>query len=196
MDKQLINTLEEFEDICVKNTSSIHYHPESYLMKYNFSINILLDVFCTDYMEWSFEDNYYNDFCLDMVIKYQPHIDIDKYKNLLKDLNDVFELVKRSELVLEFFNKNKQMNRISCWKYDFIDEYYKYLEQMNNDNREKIDDIIINDYINLLQTNKYCLIKKLYNSDEKIISKEELIIKVKQIFNDLPKYEYSSILPI
>jgi len=191
MDKPQINTLKEFENICLINNYSKHYHPEKYLKKYNYSINILLNIFCTDYMIMCYEDYYYNDFSLDMIIQYQPHINIDEFKILVKDLDSMIELVKHTELVLELFDKNKSIQIISRWKYESIENYYDNLIKINNN--IQFNNIIINDYVNLLQINKYCIINKLYNLDEKIISKEDVIKKAKQIKNILHDLEYSLI---
>ncbi len=194
--KQKINTLEEFENICLKNSSG-HYHPEKYLKKYDFSPNILLDVFCTDYMVWCYEDYYYNDFSLDMVIEFQPHVNIDEFKIMVRDLDSIFELVKRSELILELFYKNKSIQNITSYCYESIDNYYNYLVNLNKTANKEFDSIVIRDYIDLLKTNKCSVSKKFYNqSSDFLISKEDVVKKAQEILNILPDDEYSLIIPL
>jgi len=196
MDKPLITTLEEFENICIKKYRSGHYHPERYLINYNFSPNILLDVFCTDYMVWCYEDYYYNDFNLNMVSEFQPHIDIEKFKTLAEDLDSILELVKHSELVLELFYKFKSIRQVTRYYYEIIEDYYDNLVELNSKKNEEFDSIVIQDYINLLKTNKCAIIKKFYNSNDIIESKEDVVTKAKEILNILPKEEYSTIIPL
>ena len=201
--KQVINTLEEFKNICLKkNCFSGHYNPEKFLKKYIYSVNILLDVFYTDYMIWCYEDYYYNDFCLSMISQYQPHINIDEFIILTQDLDSVLELLKRSKLVLELFYNSKSIQTISRWKYEIIEDYCDYLIKINDENdendenNENYNNTIIIDYVNLLMTNKCCIVKKFYSLNEKIVSKEDVITKAKQIINILSNIEYSSILPL
>lgn len=196
MNKQHINTLEEFENICLKNMKLSRYNPKQYLMKYNYSQNILLDIFCTDYMIWCFEDYYSNDFNLDMITKYQLHINIDEFKILLFDLSQVLELVKRSELILELIEKNKSMQSMSSWVYEEISDYWNELYNIYTNSNEKFFDIVIRDYIDLLAKNKCSIVKKFYNPYLIPMSKQDIIMKAKHILDTLPKIEYSIILPL
>ena len=49
----MISTIEQFDKL---PTKSGHYRPEYYLSRYKFSLQILLDVFATDYMVYCYED--------------------------------------------------------------------------------------------------------------------------------------------
>ncbi len=189
--KQHINTLEDFSNICWNDaTLSGHYCPKKYLKKYNFSPNVLLDVFCTDYMIFSYEDNYYNDFNLSMIREYQPHINIDEFKLLSKELDSVMELIKRSELLLEVIENNETIGSISKWQYNNISNYIDQLIKLDIKNKEIFNKVMVDNYLNYIQTNKYS------GEMKNIESNQDPITIAKCILNTIPKVQYSSILSI
>ena len=84
--KLFIKSEEEFDRL---NDYSCRYRPMRYLSKYHFSIEALLDIFCSDSEVGCYEDYYYNDFDLDMVVQTQPHINIPSFKELWADLDEI-----------------------------------------------------------------------------------------------------------
>lgn len=85
----MISTIEQFDKL---PTKSGHHRPEYYLSRYKFSLQILLDVFATDYMVYCCEDWYYNDFTPKMVAEYQHHIDISQFVQLYNELQIILRL--------------------------------------------------------------------------------------------------------
>lgn len=182
---KMITTKEEINNI---PSFSSHYKPHSYLSKYKFSKEILLDIFCSEYMVYCFEDYYYDDITLNMIEEYQPHIDIEEFVELWYDLDSIREIELYCDLIIETIEK-KSIKNISSWKYNLIEDYIKKI---------KIDNIyitLLDNFIFLLENNKYILIKNLYNKDEKIDTEELLIKKAYALLKTIP-CKYSSILPL
>lgn len=191
----MINTLEEFENICEKDKNLIgsHYNPKKILSKYKFSLNMLLNIFASNYLIYSYEDYYYNNFNLEMIKKYQSHIDIDEYERMKKKLNDILELEKRSEFLTEIIEKNiDSISLISTWKYDIISDYLEKLENIKN---EKFIDIIIQDYVNLLFSNNFSITNNFFeNLDIFNLTKYDLLLKSKEIIKFIESPKYSKFL--
>jgi hypothetical protein len=184
----MISTLEEVDKID-ENIRGYYYRPESYLSKYLFTKEILLDVFCSQYLVTTFEDDYYDDFCIDMVAKYQPHIDVEEFLKLWKDLDEI--------LVVEQFCR-------------YIINYPKYVVKFLYNSINKYIEIPIYEFIELmisvLNENKYII--KLETLKNKIIDITNInadhdhnnkIDDFKKIANEILLQipaRYSSILPL
>lgn len=193
----MITNFDELDNIC-QNDNSLgrHYKPKNYLTKYKFSINMMLDAFCTDYLVYTYEDYYYDDFNENMVKEYQPHINYGEFIILKKDLDSIIELEKRSELLIEIIEKNIEPSSIISWKYEKIDDYLCDLFVKIKDKSSELNNILITDYIDLLKKNKYSIVKKCYSEEESLLTTESIIKKAREIIKSFPSYEYSSILPL
>ncbi len=187
-DLDYISTIEEFNKLPIRG----HYNPEKYLSKYKFSQNMLLNIFCTDKMHFCFEDYYYDDFNLNMVKKYQPHINVNEFKKLWNEIDIIREAELHSLLIIELFEENYSVSAIRTWTYELIENYILKIKKHDNNN---IFDVIKPDYKKLLKNNKFIQSKKLYDQYEKIETREELIQKAKQIIKAIPD-DYTSILPL
>jgi hypothetical protein len=171
----MITTKEELDNIKV---SGSHYKPEKYLANYLFSQEILLNYFCTDYFVYCYEDYYYNDISIDMIMKYQPHINESKFIKLWNNLNIIREIELFCNLVLLLVKNKKKLFEISTYFYVLIEDLYS-------------EDTIINDFNNVLKTNKFIKYYNLYISP---INTEELAIqKAEEILKFIPS-EYTNIL--
>ncbi len=178
----MLTTEEEINNI---PSFSSHYKPHLYLSKYKFSKEILLDIFCSEYMVYCYEDYYYDDITLDMIEEYQPHIDIHEFALLWNDLDEIREIELYCYFVIEILEKNKTKRDISEWKYNLI--YNDYIKNNNN---------LIETFIEIMEINKYIKIKKLYDIEyDKINNNDKLLIKVKDILKNIPK-RYSEIIPL
>ncbi len=173
----MITTIEDIDKINIKQT---HYHPESYLKKYIFSKEILLDVFCSEYMIYCYEDYYYNDISINMIEKYQPHIDIVEFNKLWDDLDEIRIAELFSDYIINYPIK-------SLYKYNLIDKYI-----LNNN----FDDITII-YINTMKNNKFVQKHISYNNIylSKFDNSNNLISYANHILKHIPE-KYSSILPL
>lgn len=173
----MITTKEELDNI---KAPSSHYHPKYYLSKYLFSQEIILNYFCTDYFIYCFEDYYYNDISIDMITKYQPHIDENKFIELWNKLDIIRTAELFSTLILELFKNKKKLNNISLYFYELIEDLYT-------------EKTIISDFDKMLKNNNFIQYYYLYNST---INNESLAIqKAEQILKYIPKnYNYTNIL--
>jgi hypothetical protein len=173
------------DEVYALEMTGSHYRPEKYLKNYLFSKEILLDIFCSEEMVFCFEDYYYDDINLDMIQKYQPHINISEFTILWNDLDEI----RIAELFSEYIIKNP-VN--STYKYNIIEKYIKKYQ----DNKFDMN-ILLNDYKNMLIKNKF--IKKYNLCDENeinnIINRKTAIKKAHLILENIPN-KYSSILPL
>ncbi len=165
----MITTEEEIDKLYVGGS---HYNPESYLKNHIFSKEILLDVFCSEAMVYCYEDYYYDDISINMIEKYQPHIDIFEFKQLWNDLDEI----RIAELFSDYI-----INKPTCslYKYNLIEEY------ILNNNYNKISII----YIDTMKNNRFIQKYMLYNESKNIID------NAKYILDNIPN-KYSSILPL
>lgn len=190
-EKTIINSIEQFTNIPHKYG---HHRPEWYLSKYKFTECVLLDVFCTDYNHWCYEDYYYDNFSLWMVKKYQPEIDIVNFTIMWKQLNIILEAEFMSRLVIELCAENKPIDLISHYRYSMIGSYFT---QIKKSCRANLFGQLNEDYVHILKTNKY--IKKLnlgnLSSSTDIKTCEELVCVAQYVISTIPE-TYSLLLPI
>lgn len=189
----MITTIEQFDKL---PTKSGHYRPEYYLSRYKFSLSILLDVFATDYMVYCYEDWYYNDFTPKMVAEYQPHIDISQFTKLYNELQIILRLEKHSRFVIDILEKKPNLIILSEWNYEPIEKYVKDIKELYNIEKTELEKRVITDYIQILETNDYSKLKKLYIPDEPLDTPELVISKAYQVLKSIPYPNYSSILPL
>ncbi len=188
-DKQIISSIEQFVNLPHK---SGYYRPEWYLSKYRFNKEVLLDVFCTDYNHWCYEDYYYDDICLDMIAQFQPHIDIKEFAIAWAQLDIILEAEFMSRLVLDLYMENKLISSISDYKYDMISSYFSQIKKLR---QIELDKRLYKDYIQMLKTNKYIGKLKLFIDTNQINTCEELVEIARHIISTIPE-AYSSLLPI
>jgi len=191
-EKQIISSIEQFASLPHK---SGHYRPEWYLSKYQFTKEVLLDVFCTDYNHWCYEDYYYDDICLDMIAQYQPDIDIKEFANLWKQLDIILEAEFMSRLIIDLFEHKKLIGSISDYKYDMISGYFAQLKKLNQTSQTELNNRLCNDYIQMLKSNKYICKLKLPIDANGICKSEELVKIAQYILSTIPEV-YSSLLPV
>jgi len=185
----IISSIEQFASLPHK---SGHYRPEWYLSKYKFTKEVLLDVFCTDYNHWCYEDYYYDDFAIWMVEKYQPDIDIGEFKNMWAQLDIILQAEFMSRLVLELYVENKSISSISDYRYDMISSYFAQIKKIN---QADLFAQITKDYIQMCKTNKYISKLNLSIGVEQISTREELIQIAQYVVSTIPE-TYSLLLPI
>ncbi len=188
-EKQIISSIEQFANLPHK---SGHYRPEWYLSKYKFTKEVLLNVFCTDYNHWCYEDYYYDDICLDMIAQYQPDIDIKEFANLWKQLDIILEAEFMSRLIIDLFENKKLIVSISDYKYDMISGYFA---QLKKSNPSDLFPQLLNDYIQMCKSNKYINKLKLPIGANQISTCDELVQVAQYVVSTVPE-TYSSLLPI
>ncbi len=188
-EKQIISSIEQFDNIPHK---SGHYRPEWYLSKYKFTKEVLLDVFCTDYNHWCYEDYYYDDICLDMIAQLQPDINIEEFAIAWKQLNIILEAEFMSRLVLDLYKENKPISTISDYKYDMISKYFSQIKKIN---QTDLFAQIIKDYIQMCKINKYISKLNLPVGANQINTRDELIQVAQYVISTVPE-TYSSLLPL
>ncbi len=188
-EKQIISSIEQFDNIPHK---SGHYRPEWYLSKYKFTKEVLLDVFCTDYNHWCYEDYYYDDICLDMIAQYQPHIDIKEFAIAWAQLDIILEAEFMSRLIIDLFEHKKLIGSISDYKYDMISGYFSQIKKLSpNDLFAQL----LKDYIQMCKTNKYINKLKLPIGNNQISTCDELVQIAQHILSTITE-SYSSLLPV
>ncbi len=187
--KPVISSIEQFDNIPHK---SGHYRPEWYLSKYKFTKEVLLDVFCTDYNHWCYEDYYYDDICLDMIAQYQPDINIKEFAIAWAQLDIILEAEFMSRLVLDLYKENKPISTISDYKYDMISSYFA---QIKKSAKGDLFAQIIKDYIQMCKTNKYIGKLNLPVEPNQINTCDELIQVAQYVILTVPE-TYSSLLPL
>lgn len=187
----MISTIEQFDKL---PTKSGRYRPEYYLSRYKFSLPILLDVFATDYMVYCYEDWYYNDFIPGMVAEYQPHIDIVRFVQLYNELQIILRLEKHSRFVIDILEKKPNLIILSEWNYEPIEKYVEDIKKLYGIEKTELEKRIITDYIQILETNNYSKLKKLYIPDEILNTPELVICKANLVLKSIPYPNYSSIL--
>ena len=188
---KIISTEEEIDRL---PDTGCYYRPRIYLSKYHFTKEILLDVFCSESLVCTYEDDWYNDLDIKMIEEYQPHINIDEFRVLWKDLDEILEVQQFCNFILNYP------------KYVVVHNYNKISQYIN------IPDItiFIEKILPALNDNKY--IKK-YNLDKNleiisVINKKnienlsndldyitDLKVEVFKILLTIPK-KYSTILPL
>lgn len=187
--KPFISSEEEFYKLV--NICSGHFRPIRYLSKYSFSVQALLDIFCSDSQVYCYEDYYYNDFDLDMVAQTQPHIDIPSFTELWANLYEIRRVELTSELALELFEKKVSNKSISKWSNELIGGFVNKIIGLDQQN---VYPIFLLEYKNLLDTNKFVNLhnlKVLFELD----SPDSIIVQAKKILDSIPK-PYSSALPL
>ena len=181
----IISTIEEVDNLD-QNLSGYYYRPKIYLSKYLFTKEILLDVFCSEYLVSTFEDDYYNDLNIDMIVKYQPHINKREFLALWKDLDEILVVKQFCNFIINY------PNYVVRHFYNSISEYINYQGNIN-----KFIEIILH----ILKKNKY-IIK--YPPIDKIIYIGDLnqnndIDEIKKLARDILSQipsRYSSIIPL
>lgn len=172
----MITTKEELNNI---KMSGYHYHPKNYLSKYLFSQEILLECFCTDHFVFCFEDYYYNDISMDMITKYQHHID----ENIFIDMWNILDVIRTAELfsdlIIKLFKNNIKINQISTYFYELIEDQYTYCT-------------LIKDFDKMLQTNRFIQYYQLYDSP--IITENMAIQKAESILKLISDNDYITII--
>jgi hypothetical protein len=186
--KLFIKSGEEFDSL---NICSRHYRPMRYLSKYYFSIEALLDIFCSDSEVCCYEDYYYNDFCLDMVRQTQPHIDIQSLDLLWADLDEIREVELISKVGLDLFEKNISNKCIRSWPNELIGDF---VDKINVLEQDLVFPTFLSDYKKLIETNKFVQCYSLALNSE-IDSPNTVVTQAKKILNAIPK-PYSSALPL
>ncbi len=187
--KPFISSEEEFYKLV--NICSGHFRPIRYLSKYSFSVQALLDIFCSDSQVYCYEDYYYNDFDLDMVAQTQPHIDIPSFTELWDNLDEIRRVELTSEIALELFEKKVSNKSISKWSNELIGGFVNKIIGLDQQN---VYPIFLLEYKNLLDTNKFVNLhnlKLLFELD----SPDLIITQAKKILDSIPK-PYSSALPL
>ena len=176
MEPKIITTKAEVDDIEIHRH---HYRPTQYLKNYLFSKKILLDVFCSEYLVYCYEDYYYDDISLKQIAKYQPHIDIDEFKTLWDDLNEI----RIAKLYCNFLIKKPTTG---LYFYDLITDYSEDLNHTE----------LINNFGKMLQENRFIAKHIVFDETQNHKNTEHIIIeKAKQILAKIPS-EYSSLLPL
>jgi hypothetical protein len=186
--KLFIKSEEEFDEL---NICSGRYRPMQYLSKYHFSIEALLDIFCSDSEVGCYEDYYYNDFSLYMVEETQPHIDIPSFKELWADLDEIRTAELVSQVAIELFEKNVSNRYIRKWPNELI---ANFVDKINGLERDLVYPTFLSDYKNLIATNKFVEYYNLALNPE-LDSPETIVTQAKKILNAIPN-PYSSALPL
>lgn len=172
----MITSEEEFDQL---NIQGYYYRPEQYLSKYLFTQEILLDVFCSESLVCTFEDDYYNDINIDMIIEYQPHINSEEFLMLWKDLDEILVVEQFCRYILN--HPNYVVNHL----YNSISEMIK-IKDINQ---------FIKKMLIILETNKFIIKYNLNDKLQNITGISEMKIVVNEILAFFPK-KYSSILPL
>lgn len=183
--RSVISTIEEVNNID-QSISGYYYRPKIYLSKYLFTKEILLDVFCCNYLVSTFEDDYYNDLNIDMIVKYQPHIDKREFLTLWKDLDEILVVEQFCKFIINY------PNYVVRHFYNSISEYINYHGDIN-----KFIELILH----ILRKNKYINKYDLQDKIEYIgeINKYNEIEEIKKIAQDILSAipsSYSSIIPL
>ncbi len=182
--KPFINSEKEFDKL---NICSGHYRPMRYLSKYNFSVQALLDIFCSDSQVYCYEDYYYNDFDLNMVAQTQPHIDIPNLKVLWSDLDEIRTAELVSQVAIDLFEKKVSNRSLKEWTNELISDFINKIVDLD---KNLVFPIFLSEYKNLLETNKFVNshnLKLIFELD----SPDSIIIQAKKILDSIPK-PYSS----
>ncbi len=187
--KPFISSEEEFYKLV--NICSGHFRPIRYLSKYSFSVQALLDIFCSDSQVCCYEDYYYNDFDLDMVAQTQSHIDVPNLKVLWDDLDEIRRVELTSEIALELFEKKVSNKSISKWSNELIGGF---VDKIIGLDQQMVYPIFLSEYKNLLETNKFVNSHNLKVLFE-LNSPDSIIAQAKKILDSIPK-PYSSALPL
>lgn len=186
--KPFINSKEEFDQL---DDYSSHFRPMRYLSKYHFSIQALLDIFCSDSQVFCYEDYYYNDFDLDMVEQTQPHIDIPIFKALWDDLDEIRRVELASDIALDLFEKKVSNRSINKWSRELI---YELVDKISGLDKDSVFPVFVCEYKSLISTNKFVVAHSLKIQDE-LDTPDSIITQAKQILNSIPR-SYSSALPL
>lgn len=186
--KPFINSKEEFDQL---DDYSSHFKPMRYLSKYHFSIQALLDIFCSDSQVFCYEDYYYNDFDLDMVEQTQPHIDIVNLKVLWDDLDEIRRAELTSEIALDLFHKKIPNKSINKWSRELIDGLVDKIIGLEEDS---VFPVFVSEFKSLINSNKFI---NLYNLNiiHELDTPESIITQAIKILNSIPR-PYSSALPL
>jgi hypothetical protein len=158
-----------------------HYNPKNYLSKYLFSKEVLLNIFCSEELVSTYEDYYNDDIDLEMIQKYQPHIDIVEFRILWNHLNEI----RKAEYFCYFV---KQYPRLD------ISYRYNIIEYIIQDyKRDTPINKIIDDFKTHLLKNTY--IQKYYSLEKikKVVDLETMKQVANEIISGLPN-RYSDIL--
>jgi len=188
-ENQIICSIEQFDNLQHK---SGHYRPEWYLRKYQFTKEVLLDVFCTDYNHWCYEDYYYDDFSIWMLEKFQPHINIVEFTILWKQLDIILQAEFMSRLIVDLYVNAKPIGLISDYRYDMISSYFAQIKKLN---QTDLFAQLLKDYIQMLETNKYIMKLNLPIEANQISTCEELVNVAQYVVSTVPE-AYSSLLPL
>lgn len=188
---KIISTEEEVDKL---PDTGCYYRPRLYMSRYLFTKEILLDVFCSEKLVSTCEDDWYNDLSIEMIRTHQPHIDIIEFTQLWKDLDEILEVEQFCRFILNY------PKYVVVFNYNRISEYIK-----NPDITVFIEKIL-----SVLNENKYV---KKFNLDKNIhtiseINKKyienlvndteyiaDLKVEVIKILLTIPK-KYSTILPL
>jgi len=151
----MIITEEEVEQL---NLQGYYYRPKQYLSKYLFSQDILLDVFCSESLVCTFEDDYYNDLSIDMIEKYQTHINKEEFLLLWKDLDEILVVEQFCRYILNY------PKYVVHHFYNSISEFLKI-----KDINQFIAKLLI-----VLKTNKFIIKYDLYDKLQYITNIDEM----------------------
>ena len=83
---------------------------------------------------------------------------------------------------------------ISDWNYEPIEKYVEDIKKLYSIEKIELEKRVITDYIQILETNYYSKVKKLYIPDEPLDTLELVISKAHQVLKSLPYPNYSIIL--
>lgn len=178
---KIISTEEEIDKL---PSTGCYYRPRMYLSKYLFTKEILLDIFCSERLVCTFEDDWYNDLNVEMIKEYQPHIDIEEFTQLWKDLDEILEVEQICHFILNYpkyvvvhnYNQISEYIKIPDIT-SFVEKiipvlnYNKYIKKMDLDKTiEKIDELNKNyishiiddiDYVSGLKTEAMRILLKI-----------------------------------
>lgn len=193
-DRPCIKTEEEFDKI--PNNICYHYHPETYLKKYNFTENILIDLFCSQRIPSSFEDYYYDDLSISMIEEYQPHINTENLLDKWFELDIIREIESFCILIIKLLKRKLSFHHICSFQLDLIEDYiekYHFMEEYKN---QDYFETLFEDFQNIMKTNKYSIKYDLYKEEEwNNKNKDWLINKAEELQKNIPN-NYSSLLPL
>jgi hypothetical protein len=163
------------DDVYKLDVGGYHYHPDSYLKKYLFSKEVLLDIFCSEGLVFCCEDYYEDDISLSMIQQYQPHIDCDEFRRLWIDLDEVRTVEMYCKFLIE-------CPSAGLYFYDLIKKYSPKLRY--DELEEKFDQ--------MLQENRFSQKHRLFE----MMVDEDIIDRAKVFYKMIPSGNYSSILPL
>ena len=185
--KLMITTKEEVYGL---NYNRGHYRPERYLRSHLFSKEILLDLFCSEDLVFCYEDYWNDDICMDMIKKYQPHIEPDEFLKLWLELDEIREIELFCTLIINIANREN----ISSYQYNLIEEYVDKYKKSGYVLKE-----IIKDFSELINSNRFASKFNLPEQFSGLVSNskslEELATHAKSILQFIPD-PYSSALPL